>query len=622
MPACRSLLARWALCCLLCGLPLPTPVLAAISTIDQVRFLVGDGDAPPPVDAGWQAVTLPDRPAVRGVRTGSTVWYRMRMVQRGTPTEPQLLYFATMRNGGRVYVNGHLVAQIREPDPMHHVDWRRPHGIQIPPELLVAGDNFVDLRFVTGLGDPALGVARIGPADELRPAFERRMFWMHTTAQTTLIVGFVSALLVMAVWARQGMFFVYGLFGLALLAWSIRTLTMVVPVFPMTIWYFWRIVHIAATGGFIVMMTLFMLRFAGIRRPAIERACLAWCATGPLLYLIGGPARDLTIMRVYGAGLIVIALVMLAATAFAAWRVRSFGAVALCASVLLGLAFGVHDYLIGLGLLHPDRPHLMHLAANPMLLSVGILLADRFVRDLRRIEAAAGELELQVLERERQLDEKYQRIRGLEAIRVAEAERDRIMRGMHDGIGSRLQGALVMLERGVPDRDGVARMLREAIDDLRLTIDTLSPGQGIGEALANLVWRLAPRFGAAGIELGYRPFPTEDSIELPAESALQILRIVHEALTNALAHSRASRIVVQGAAGGSPPRLELSVIDDGCGFDQRTTAVGRGLSTMDRRARRIGAQLTVHSSDRGTRVDVLVELPSRRTAGPPWPDAA
>ena len=467
-----------------------------------------------------------------------------------------------------------------------------------------------------------MGVVYVGPEAELGPRYAARLFWSHTSAQVTVVAATTAGLLVVLIWLRRRLAFEFGLFGLAAIFWGLRTLSVVVPVYPQAARLAWSVLHYSCTGGFVIAMTLFMLRFAGIRRPAIERACLAWCATGPLLYLIGGPARDLTIMRVYGAGLIVIALVMLAATAFAAWRVRSFGAVALCASVLLGLAFGVHDYLIGLGLLHPDRPHLMHLAANPMLLSVGILLADRFVRDLRRIEAAAGELELQVLERERQLDEKYQRIRGLEAIRVAEAERDRIMRGMHDGIGSRLQGALVMLERGVPDRNGVARMLREAIDDLRLTIDTLSPGQSISEALANLVWRLAPRFGAAGIELSYRPFPTEDSIELPAESALQILRIVHEALTNALAHSRASRIVVQGAVGGSPPRLELSVIDDGCGFDQRTTAVGRGLSTMDRRARRIGAQLTVHSSDRGTRVDVRVELPSRRTAGPPWPDAA
>ncbi|HRO62002.1 MAG TPA: 7TM diverse intracellular signaling domain-containing protein, partial [Burkholderiaceae bacterium] len=543
-------------------------------------------------------------------------------LQKGTPTEPQLLYFATLRNGGRVYVNGHLVARIREPDPMHHVDWRRPHGIQIPPQLLVAGDNLIDLGFVTGLGAPALGVARIGPADELRPVFERRTFWMHTMAQTTLIVGFVSALLVLAVWARQGMFFVYGLFGLALLAWSIRTLTMVVPVFPMSIWYPWRIVHIATTGGFIVMMTLFMLRFAGIRRPALERGCLAWCATGPLLYLIGGPARDLTVMRVYGTGLIVIALLMLAATTFAAWRVRSFGAIALCASALLGLGFGVHDYLIGLGLLDPDRPHLMHLAANPLLLSVGILLADRFVRDLRQVEAATGELELQVLERERQLDEKYQRIRGLEAIRVAESERNRIMRGMHDGIGSRLHGALAMLERGALDRDAMARTLREAIDDMRLTIDTLSPGQGIGEALANLVWRLAPRFGAAGIELSYRPFDIDERIELPAESALQLLRIVHEALTNALAHSQATRIVVKGDVGGSPQRLTLSVVVDGCGFDQRSPPAEHGLSTMDRRARRIGAQLSIRSDEHGTRVDVSVALLQQRPEGPPWPDAA
>ncbi len=83
-----------------------------------------------------------------------------------------------------------------------------------------------------------------------------------------------------------------------------------------------------------------------------------------------------------------------------------------------------------------------------------------------------------------------------------------------------------------------------------------------------------------------------------------IVRIVREAVTNAVRHGGASRIDIIYAADGSP---ELRVSDDGVGFDPaRAARSGRiGLLSMKERAEAIGASLEVRSAPgQGTSVEV------------------
>ena len=83
-----------------------------------------------------------------------------------------------------------------------------------------------------------------------------------------------------------------------------------------------------------------------------------------------------------------------------------------------------------------------------------------------------------------------------------------------------------------------------------------------------------------------------------------IVRIVREAVTNAVRHGGASRIDIIYAADGSP---ELRVFDDGVGFDPaRAARSGRiGLLSMKERAEAIGASLEIRSAPgQGTSVAV------------------
>ena len=102
-----------------------------------------------------------------------------------------------------------------------------------------------------------------------------------------------------------------------------------------------------------------------------------------------------------------------------------------------------------------------------------------------------------------------------------------------------------------------------------------------------------------------------DSIpdDLPPETSLALFRVLQEALTNAMKHSGAREVDV--VLRGTDDLLDLSVIDDGCGFDPEDALPhsGLGLVSMRERLHLIKGNLTVHSrSGEGTRIHACVRV--------------
>lgn len=84
-----------------------------------------------------------------------------------------------------------------------------------------------------------------------------------------------------------------------------------------------------------------------------------------------------------------------------------------------------------------------------------------------------------------------------------------------------------MVEQGALNTQQVAAVLREAIDDLRLTIDSLEPiDDDVLTLLATLRYRLGRRLEAAGLRLEWRVTDTPPLPWLNPTSSLQILRIL------------------------------------------------------------------------------------------------
>src|SRR2546430_14230118 len=86
-----------------------------------------------------------------------------------------------------------------------------------------------------------------------------------------------------------------------------------------------------------------------------------------------------------------------------------------------------------------------------------------------------------------------------------------------------------------------------------------------------------------------------------------LLRIGQEALTNAIRHGHAHRVLVKLCFVDSVVRLEVS--DDGRGFDQHADSDGLGLAGMKARVASVGGELSIRSVPReGTTISVTLPI--------------
>jgi signal transduction histidine kinase len=199
-----------------------------------------------------------------------------------------------------------------------------------------------------------------------------------------------------------------------------------------------------------------------------------------------------------------------------------------------------------------------------------------------------------------------QRLR--ESVAGAEAERARWARELHDETLQGL-GGLRMLVSAVRRRDD-ADAMRAALEEVVATID------GEIERLRTLIRELRP---AALDELGPAPAIEELAARTGARHGLDVIteldftgrrspevetalyRIIQEALTNAVKHAGASRVTV--TAREADGALQLSVTDDGSGFDPSEPSSGFGLAGMRERVLLLGGTLDVASGPEGTRIE-------------------
>ena len=89
----------------------------------------------------------------------------------------------------------------------------------------------------------------------------------------------------------------------------------------------------------------------------------------------------------------------------------------------------------------------------------------------------------------------------------------------------------------------------------------------------------------------------------------EIIGIAQEALTNAVRHARARRITMRASAVRAVG-FRLSVADDGRGIARDRHASGFGMTSMQERAERIGASLTIVTAPRSGTEVVLAWEPS------------
>ncbi|MBO2029966.1 sensor histidine kinase [Siccationidurans ginsengisoli] len=219
----------------------------------------------------------------------------------------------------------------------------------------------------------------------------------------------------------------------------------------------------------------------------------------------------------------------------------------------------------------------------------------------------------------RAAEAEYQRQLLAAVIEAQERERERIGRDLHDGIGSTLATAKLLMGRlestgAQEEASNLSSMVKEilgnAVHDVRGLSHSLYPAVldrfGLADALQHLA-DVCNETSTLDVELSI-DYP--QPLALPQELALY--RICQELIHNAQKHAQGATLL-QVRLRQHGTRLSLSVEDDGCGFDAtalestRAASGGAGLRSIEVRVQMLRARLSQQSAP-GQGTCTLIEM--------------
>jgi signal transduction histidine kinase len=593
--------------------PAPSGALAQepVAVLEDARFVLSDARQPPGDDAPWRPVRLPDNWYFSHPAGATAGWYRLEFELAPGPFRNHLIYLP--RNSARhirFFVNGRSVSDNSAyTDPGARSNWVPPALFHVSWSYLNPGRNVLHVR-VEAVPQLRQGLTRVtvGPANIVRARFE-----LHHAIQVTSLLMFGAAallagLLAGAFWLRERKDATLAWYGITAFAWALIAMPWGHGAFAPS-----QFSHgaLAFVGWFAYAapMLVLCLRVAGRRWPWPERALWLFTLAGLVLAQLGSAGQQGLVITVwsfvYLAALIAL-LVMLARTQIArrGWLLWMFAF-----AIVLVVLLNSHDVARWMGWIDYDSLTLAHFHISLVLLAIGATIIDRHFRAVAAVERAKAELEDKVAQKTREIEASFKLVEEAERAQSLARERQRIMADMHDGLGSSLVSLLGTVQSGRPSLAEVERRLVDALQELRLMVDALEPVDGdLGVVLGNVRHRMRSAIEDSGVRLHWQVGELPLVTDLTPRAILAVQRIVLEALTNALRHSRAGAVRVSARA--QDGWLRIQVDDDGVGFDEINAPRGRGLDSLRRRAAGLGGALEIQSA-RGAGVSVILRLPLR-----------
>ncbi len=604
MQGCRRRYLQILICATL-ALALTATANAAdpVLRLASAEFVLSDAAEPPPVEAAWQPQTLPDawgdsRPKV----AQTSGWYRFRFDLTQQPEQPYAVFITRVRPVGEVFANRSYIGRSGS---IERPQWAfDPQYFSISPGSLHAGSNDLFVR-VVGKGPHGLTPIIVGEDIVVRPEFERRFFWQVTGVQFCSAFSFIWGVFSMLLWLRRPEDRMYAYFGLSAFCWTLFTAEAVVRFPPIPPEWWGGLTYGVGAHGKIVFMTLFALCYSGLRRRWAERALWVYFALSlGIVFSASVGGLDSWLADNWWYTIFPLMAAYLGMFIYTAWREPT------AENVLVAIAAAVHpidavnSYLLPhpFGYLRPDLYDFL-----PLNVILVWILIDRFTRALKESQKWNAELEQRVAQKHAELERNFRQMQQMERQQTIAEERQRIMSDMHDGIGGQLISTLSLVERGELSSKEVAAALRECVEDLRLTIDSLEPTDNdLLTVLGNLRYRLDGRLKAAGINLDWQVKDVPKLACLTPQNVLHILRILQEAFTNVLKHASANTVSVETGVDGPGAYAYIRVRDNGKGF--HGDHAGHGLTNMRQRAKTIGGQLGIEPSPTGTTLELLLPV--------------
>lgn len=588
---------------------LPTPAFASTSIVSASKAIPRSPDPADVAAATFTPIELPydeccDEAGYRAVR--------MVFSLDRVPIDGLGIYPIVGSDNYQLRVNGSLIYGEGRMDarrPTFHGNVRRI--FRLPAGVLMAGDNIVELVLVRDPAIPQFFVAppKIGEYATLRSAMAGRLFWLNDWFAFSISVGItISTLALVILWRSTQRTEVLWAF-LLVAAWTAKL-----------VWY--ELVDPPVSGEMRLFMLFALVNFipvawlnlanaanTRIRKMIVWSSLLSYGAvivvTGAILrwnLWDGADSIDLVSMA-FSA---ILAALAMGVFLYAQFR-QPIGHIFQQAFFFLCLSLIVADSVAEIA--HADFGN--NVNTSMPLLIIGLVSA--FLAGNVRLFQSSGQLNAllshQLRERTIDLEQAHQRERSLVRSRAHQEERQRILRDMHDGLGSQLMSLLLAARRGEARPEVVADGLQSVVDEMRLIIDSMdSVGESLLAALSLFRDRVKPRVDEAGFQFEWKNSYGDEYPDYGPRPTLQVFRILQEAVVNAMKHSGGRRIsvIVQPQAGRAD-LASIRIVDDGAGMHE-DTGRGRGLANMRKRAESFGAHLAWKPAT-PSGVEVILDLP-------------
>jgi signal transduction histidine kinase len=245
-------------------------------------------------------------------------------------------------------------------------------------------------------------------------------------------------------------------------------------------------------------------------------------------------------------------------------------------------------------------------------LLLGLLVAVAAVTRLRVLERRSDDERARAERAELQMRHLSQQL-----VATQEEERRKLSRELHDHVGQMLTALRMEVGRVERTRNTHDARFGLAIAECKTLVDTML--RSVRDLALGLRPSMLDDFGLQpALEWHIRDFQRRYNLRvdlslggdlgaLPDQYRTCVYRVVQEALTNCVRHARATRVDVTVTQHDG--RLEVSIVDDGVGFDMARRAEGLGLLGIEERVRELNGTCAIRSApDAGTELKIALPL--------------
>jgi signal transduction histidine kinase len=574
--------------------------------------------------AEWKATSLPSAieldtvsPLANGTPMART-WFKFNtaLAQAVDASDPLVVYSNRAMGGPySLWVNGELVfAQLDD----WRMLWNKPVFIFIPNHLTKAGTKLeilLALPHRTSLGY-ALGSTYIGPQSELQPYRNTRYLLQIGLPLAGMLMIAITGLFSLGIWFKRQ--HESGHLWLFLLAASVVAcnfqFTHDISNSDIQSQWFGSLVD-SATSWLFLTFFVFIQKYSRHEFPKITILLAVFTAVNTVTTL---PIWnwEVSALRLQHYILLFIYGNVVVLTSWLALRHRTQELIIFCILMWALLFAGFHDLNYMTSQLRPDGVFVFPYGAFALFFVAEYLLRNRYQAALTQIEQSNLMLGQKLKEREDEILSQQNLLQQVREQAVVYAERARLSRDIHDGIGSALTGAVIQLRSSTRSSDQAAELIQHCLDDIRLVMDSMESNQDdLMTSVASLRRRFADAFSAAGVRADWQ-IEALENLKLQNPSARpQLVRIIQEIIANCLKHAQAKNFTFKAGLVSQPDSQELlriAITDDGRGFDASKAGAGRGLRNIRQRVGELSGSLDVSSSPgQGCRLCIEVPLPGK-----------